>query len=424
MAVKIVRQANKIALLGAPTSAAAMSAGHEEAPSALRNAGLTSRLTSIGYEVNDLGDDPAQLYQPDEESPRARNLPAVVRALEALKPRVEQAVKSCALPVILGGDCSVALAVVAGARRYYRRVSLLYMDRHADLNTPATTPSGCVDGMVVSHLTGRGAAELVRFWGEPPLVREPDLALFGIDSLDPSEQEVLRQSPLRSFTADEIKRRGIAATARLALERIHANLSEFVLHFDVDVIADFQATNYPASGGLTLEEVRESLDEFVRQKNLAAIEVTAYNPSKDPNGSAARVIIDLIVGALEKRLQVLSAAPSESLSAQAPAVAPTEAAPEPGAPPPIEVAAKDEEPLPEIRPGEAWSSDSLEKAEPENGEKADNTSEVSTPRGVEDEIHAGTSQTSELSSERSDDGAVAPDEETSESHEQSDETTA
>src|SRR5580700_2999655 len=252
-----------------------MSAGLEGAPTALRAAGLVDRLKTIGYAVVDLGDDPVQLYKPDEESPRARNLTRVLASLEALKPRVEQAVKSAALPLILAGDCSVALATVAGARRYFRKVSMIYMDRDADLNTPATTTTGCVDGMVVSHLSGRGAAELVRFWGEPPLVREPDLALFGVDRLDPAEEELLRNSPLRRFLARDVQRLGAAAAAQAAVERIHSSSHEFVLHFDVDVISDFQATNYPGSGGLTLEEVREALLVFVQQKHLAAMEVTA-----------------------------------------------------------------------------------------------------------------------------------------------------
>ncbi|MGH9726848.1 MAG: arginase family protein, partial [Candidatus Acidiferrales bacterium] len=108
MAVKIIRQANKIVLLGAPTSAAAMSPGHERAPEALRAAGLADRLRSLGYDVADLGDDPPQLFKPDEESPRARNLPGVIRSIEALKPRMELAVKSMAFPLILSGDCSIA----------------------------------------------------------------------------------------------------------------------------------------------------------------------------------------------------------------------------------------------------------------------------------------------------------------------------
>jgi arginase len=414
VAVKIVRQAKRIVLLGAPTSAAAMSAGHEGAPPALRSAGLADRLTSIGYEISDLGDDPQQLYKPDEESPRARNLPAVVDALEALKPRVEQAVKSCALPLILGGDCSVALAVVAGARRYFRRVSLLYMDRDADLNTPATTPSGCVDGMVVSHLTGRGAAELVRFWSEPPLVREPDLALFGVDRLDPSEEELLRKSPLRSFTADEIKRVGVGAAANRALERIHANGSEFVLHFDVDVIADFQATNYPGSGGLTLDDVREALQIFAQQKNLAAMEVTAYNPLKDPDGNAAKAIIDLIADVLAKRLEALTALqPGAERQETSPATASEESS-APRAELSSETSAEPLGALAQGQSGDSGSSESLEGAG--NGGTSDNSKETAPAAAQPVEAPAETSQTVQTG----DDAGT----ESSQPSEKSDETTA
>jgi arginase len=359
VAVKIVRQANKIVLLGAPTSAAAMSLGHEGAPTALRAAGLAQRLSSIGYTVTDMGDDPARHFEPDEESPRARNLPRILAAVETLKPRVELAVKSAALPIILGGDCSIALATVAGVRRYFRHVSMIYMDRDADLNTPATTASGCVDGMVVSHLTGRGAAELVRFWGEPPLVREPDLALFGVERLDPPEDEILQRSTIRSYFAKDIKRTGAAAAAHTAVDRIRGNGYEFVLHFDVDVIADFAATNYPGSGGLQLEEVRDALKVFVSQKHLAAIEVTAYNPAKDADGSGAKLIIDLLAEVFAARLETLSAAssaagPAPEASAERPAESKSAAA---GA-----TAAREtgDTVLSTPQPGEAWSSDSLE----------------------------------------------------------------
>jgi arginase len=366
VAAKIVRQPNRIALLGAPTSAAALSPGHEAAPAALRAAGLARRLQSIGYQVTDLGDDPVQISKPDSESPRARNLSGVIASLEALKPRVEQAVKMGALPVILGGDCSIALAVVAGARRYFRNVGLLYMDRDADLNTPATTPSGCLDGMVVSHLTGRGAAELVRFWGEPPLVREPDLALFGVARLDPPEEEALSRSPLRRYLAADVLRMGPAAAAQLAVERIHGTSSEFVLHLDVDVIADFPATNYPGSAGLSLEDVRAALEVFARQKHLAAIEVTAYNPGKDPDGSGAKLILDLLAGILEVRLAALQGSEARSQSGTESAAAAI-----PPASPAVEAAVP-------IAPGEAWSSDSLDEPPVDGGsaviEKADEPS--------------------------------------------------
>ena len=365
MAVRIVRQPNKITLLGAPTSAAAMSPGHEGAPAALRAAGIVERLRSIGYEVHDAGDDPPQLYQPDEESPRARNLSHILAALEALKPRVELAVKSGALPVILSGDCSVALATVAGARRYFRNVGMIYVDRDADLNTPATTPSGCVDGMVVSHLTGRGAAELVRFWGEPPLVRDPDLALFGVDRLDPAEEELLRKSPLRSYLAADVKRKGATEAAQAAIERIHAGTHDFVLHFDVDVIADFPATNYPGSGGLTLEEVREALAVFAQQKHMAAMEITAYNPTKDADGAGAKIIVELLAAVLEKRLEALKAAIASTAAAGAAAVR-SEAGPVaealsvPEQPASTASEVQTQAAIPPVPPGEAWSSDMLE----------------------------------------------------------------
>jgi arginase len=383
VAVKIVRQPNKIALLGAPTSAAAMSLGHEGAPTALRAAGLVDRLRLIGYEVADLGDDPPQLYQPDEESPRARNLPRVIAALEALKPRVEQAVKSCALPLILSGDCSIALATVAGARRYFRNIGLIYVDRDADLNTPATSPSGCVDGMVVSHLNGRGAAELVRFWGEPPLVREPDLALFGVARLDPPEEEVLARSPVRRYLAADIQRMGTVAAAQLAVERIHGNSYEFVLHFDVDVIADFTATNYPGSGGLGLEEVREALRVFAQQKHLAAIEVTAYNPTKDADGSGAKLILDLLADVLEKRLETLA---TTTAAEPLPVQAATSAAVGESASPAANALSSErsaDEALPSVAPGEAWSPESLE--EEISAESSDGDSEPQESSGGQKE---------------------------------------
>jgi arginase len=363
VAVKIVRQSNKIAILGAPTSAAAMSAGSEGAPAALRQAGLIGSLRSAGYEVADLGDDPIQTFQPDTESPRARNIPAVLKSIETLKPRVEQAVKSGALPIILSGDCSIALATVSGARRYFRNLSMIYMDADADLNTPATTPSGCLDGMVVSHLTGRGAPELVRFWSEPFLVREPDLALFGVSRLDPPEETVLSTSPLRRYLVADIKRHGAAASAKTALERIRGNGNDFVLHLDVDVISDFAATNYPSSNGLSFDDVREALLIFAQQKNLAAIEITAYNPAKDADGSAAKKIVSLLAEVLGQRLEILKAAELAAAAAAPPKPAPAAAAALiPETKPAIEQHVE-EVPgvgLPEPVSGEGWSSDSLD----------------------------------------------------------------
>ena len=112
MAVKIVRQVKSIALLGAPTSAAGLAGGQDGAPAALRSAGLADRLTSAGFQITDYGDCAPRVYKTDDEHPRARNAGEVLKTLEELRPKVEIAVKSGALPVILGGDDSVVLAAI------------------------------------------------------------------------------------------------------------------------------------------------------------------------------------------------------------------------------------------------------------------------------------------------------------------------
>jgi len=316
LAVKIVRQPKKIALIGAPSSAAAFEPGLEKAPAAIRAAGLVEKLQSAGYEVLDHGDCAPHHFSQDDEHPRARNAAEVVAGLNELRLRAEQAVKSGALLLVLGGECVQAMGVVAAARRYYKHVNLLWVDRDADLNTPATTPSGRLDGMVVAHFTGRGAAELVRFWGEPPLVREPDITLFGLERIDPPEQEFLNRSPIRRVLAVDIQAAGAAKAAKEALDHLHAEAREFVLHFDTDVIAaeDFGAVPVPGSGGLRLDEVREALRIFAASKNLLAIDVVEFNPEKDPDGSKAKLLVDLLADVLAARFESLNPPPAEPVA--------------------------------------------------------------------------------------------------------------
>jgi arginase len=308
LAVKIVRQPNKIALIGAPSSAAGFGPGSEKAPAALRGAGLIEKLQSIGYEVTDFGDCAPRLFAEDDDHKRSRNIPEIVAALNDLKPRAELAIKSGGLVLVLGGDCVLNVALLAGARRYYKHFSLLWFDRDADLNTPASTPSGRLDGMVLAAIIGKGSPELVRFWSEPPLVREPDAVLYGLNRLDPPEQEFLSRSPLRPIYADDIQAKGAVLAAQNALAQLHTDTREFMLHLDLDVIAqeEFPATNVPGSGGLSRAEVQTSLNEFVKQKNLLGLDVAQYNPDKDPDGSTAKKLIDLLVEALSARFAALA----------------------------------------------------------------------------------------------------------------------
>ncbi len=316
LAVKIVRQPKKIALIGACSSAAAFLPGTEKAPQALRAAGLIEKIKNIGYEVTDLGDCPTRLFADDEEHRRARNLPAIVAGLNDLKVHAEVAIKSGALVLVLGGDCAQVIGLLTGARRYYKHLNLFWMDRDADLNTPASTPSGRIDGMVVASIIGRGAPELVRFWGETPLVREPDVLLFGLDRVDPPEQEFLSKSPLRYVYAADIQKKGAAASTRDALAHLHTDSRDFIAHLDIDIISqeEFPAVNVPGSGGLSFDEVRQSLGEVLSQKTLLALDVAQYNPDRDPNGASAQKLVDLLVEGLTARFEALASPPEVTAS--------------------------------------------------------------------------------------------------------------
>ena len=314
MAVKIVRQPKKIALIGAPSSAAAFLAGSEKAPAALRAAGLAEKLQGAGYEVADHGDCAPRLFADDGDHRRARNLPEIIGGLNDLKTRAEIAVKSGALVLVLGGDCAQAIGLLSAIRRYHKHVNLLWMDRDADLNTPASTPSGRIDGMVVAHIIGKGAPELVRFCGESPLVREPDVLLFGLDRVDQPEQDFLKRSPMRHIYAADVQLKGGANAAREALTHLHAEARDFAIHLDCDLISadEFPAVNVPASGGLRMDDARTAFSEAVSQKNLLGLDIAQYNPDKDPDGTGAARLVELLVEALKARVEKLEAPATET----------------------------------------------------------------------------------------------------------------
>ncbi|MGC1490560.1 MAG: arginase family protein, partial [Candidatus Acidiferrum sp.] len=148
-----------------------------------------------------------------------------------------------------------------------------------------------------------------------------DVTLFGLDRVDPPEQEFLSKSPMRHIDAADIQSKGGSAAARTALTAVHADAHEFVLHLDTDIIAqeEFSAVNMPASGGLSLENVRAALVEAAKHKNLLGLDVAQYNPDRDPDGSGAKKLVDLLAEVLSARIAALTA-PAPEPAVEAPEV--------------------------------------------------------------------------------------------------------
>ena len=282
-----------LAVIGVPSSAGGRRTGHEGAPGAFRGAGLLEELRAIGFDVADLGDLPLVSFRPDPDHPRAQNVDLVLNVVRQVAERVDRALASARMPLVLGGDCSVGLGVISGVLRHQSNVGLLYFDADLDLNTPETTPSGILDGMVLAHVLGRGVPELAAIGPRRPLLSEEEVVVFGFDaeseSIDPPELAALESSCISQYPLSRI-RADATGTARRALRNLEDRCDAMVVHFDVDV-TDLPAVDVPHPQGLDLETAFDALTTFLAAPMCTAVVVTELNAELDPDHShVARLV--------------------------------------------------------------------------------------------------------------------------------------
>jgi arginase len=289
-------------LIGVPTSAGAHHAGQDLAPAALRKAGLVDRLTAAGVGVTDKGDLPGSVFAVDHGNRLARNLGAVTRVAGEVADAVAAVVSAGGRPLVVGGDCTITIGVVAGVRRSHPRVGLVYVDGDSDLNASGEDRSGILDSQGVAHLLGQGAPELAGLDGTPPLLTPERLALVGCDPGESTAEQ-------RRFLADA----GISLSdnadlsadpegaAGRALAALAGRAEPIVVHFDVDVIdsGDLPLGNFPHYGaGVRLEHAVRAVRVLAADPACAALVLTEVNPTYDPDGSLLDRYIDGIARAL------------------------------------------------------------------------------------------------------------------------------
>ena len=295
----------RVALLGAATSAGTHHAGQEQAPAALRAAGFAERLRAGGLDVEDRGEVVHEVFVADEMGSRARNLTAVVRVARLVAGAVADALADGVVPVVLGGDCTITLGVVAGAQRVDPGTGLLYFDGDADMSTPATKSTGVLDAMGIAHMLGLADTELARLDRAAPMLTDERLALIGYDEGDPVTfaAATLAARPSLVRYADHQLRADPAGCARAAVEAVARHATRIVVHFDVDAVdsGDLPLANFPHYGtGVSLADAAEVLTTLCGAPGLAAVVLTEVNPSYEPSGAQLGRYVDAVTTAIAR----------------------------------------------------------------------------------------------------------------------------
>jgi len=288
-------------LIGVPSSAGAHGPGQEKAPSALRTAGLLGALREAGLDVEDLGDLPVARFAPDRAERKRQSQSQVVKVARQVADAVASAVERELIPIVLGGDCTITLGVVAGLLRHQPDLGLIYFDGDADLTTPETTRSGIFDSMGVAHLIGAGDPDLAHIGPRFPLLEQDRIILFGFHpyEIEPDESRVLASSPMAKYPVTSMDGRPVELAAQ-ARARLEERARAIAVHFDVDVMdsAEIPLADWPHYDALSFGDAMRCLSVFVGSPKLAALVVTEINPDHDPDGLLVARFVDAFADAL------------------------------------------------------------------------------------------------------------------------------
>jgi arginase len=292
----------RIAVIGAGLDLGAGRRGVDMGPSAIRYGGLAERLRALGVDYLDLGDVTTAVPEAtgvgDE---RMRYFDEIKATCERIAELVADVVREERVPLVLGGDHSVALGTVGGLASVRGPGGVLWIDAHGDLNRPETSPSGNVHGMVLAALLGlAGPGFESHAW---PLPAAERVALVGVRSLDAGERELIRDLNTRVFTISDVDRRGVEPVIREALD--HVSDGGFVhLSLDMDVIDPEVAPGVgtPVRGGFSYREAHLALELVAESGLLGSLDVVEVNPIFDRENATGELAVDLIASALGARI--------------------------------------------------------------------------------------------------------------------------
>jgi len=296
-------------VLGVPMDLGSGRRGVDMGPSAIRIAGLEERLRELGHEVVDEGD---LVIKNMEElkvgNVRARYLAEIARAAKLAAGKVERIMSKGHFPLVLGGDHSISVGTVSGiaafARSKRKKVGLLWIDAHGDINTPETSPSGNIHGMPVASLLGEGPGELTGIAGADPKVNPRNVALVGIRSLDEGEKVRLKRHGVQVHTMSDVDRNGIHRIMKKALAWVTDGTDYVHVSFDLDAVDPTVAPGVgtPVKGGLDYREAHLIMEVLHDSGVMTSLEMVEVNPILDDRNASGAFAVELVQSAFGKKI--------------------------------------------------------------------------------------------------------------------------
>jgi arginase len=298
-----------IRIIGVPLDLGQSRRGVDMGPSAMRVAGLEAKLEALGYDVKDVGNVPVALAETKSEGdPRAKYLKEITDTCTKEAELVLKTLESDAIPVVLGGDHSIAAGTVSGVAEFYRRkhqrIGLLWIDAHTDINTPDSSPSGNVHGMPLGAVMGLFESPLTNLYGFSPKVQPQNCVLVGVRDVDNHERENIRKSGVHVFTMRDIDERGMRTVMEEALRLAGRGTIGYHVSLDLDWIdpEDAPGVGTPVWGGATYREGHLAMEIIADHGRMLSFEMVEVNPVLDERNQTAELAVELALSAFGKKI--------------------------------------------------------------------------------------------------------------------------
>jgi arginase len=301
--------AEKIRIIGVPMDLGASRRGVDMGPSALRVAGLQTRIKQLGRQVEDIGN--VAVRQPEEQPygiKNAKYLDEIAEACSGLADMVKSTLDEDLFPLVLGGDHSIAVGTTAGVAAHYhkqeKRIGILWLDAHGDMNTPESSPSGNIHGMPLASIMGYGPPGLTDLAGFKPMVEPRNVVLVGIRELDSKERRLVKESGIHVYTMREIDERGMREVMAEAIRFAADDAAGIAVSLDMDFIdpTDAPGVGTPVRGGVTYREAHLALEMIADSRMMVSLELVEINPVIDVHNTTATLGVELVLSGLGKKI--------------------------------------------------------------------------------------------------------------------------